>query len=777
MSKINDSTIIYSATPATHAWRDASLVGSGHVWAAVLGAYSNEELQICRDDLGAGGYTGVLQDVSDKFPAVRRAYSDGKIMDAEKLLSSEFAKKGYKPLPERSIPVATVAMNFDINGFVTNYERTTDMSTGEAEVSFRAGSTAHTRRVFAARGTDIVAYSVDNRTNLTLGVKIPAGANIQNHVLTYEGEYILFAARTGGVDYGFVGRILAPNAQITPDPIGISIKNAENLTIFIKTFNESNRDTEFKKLRAELGALKSYDKLFASHDGAHKRLFESSTLTLEGAGSRKDDIAALLASATAGELSPDLVARLWNFGKYLAIIGVRAQGVTLFNAAELLYCGSMCGILPDIVLSYFEMFEKYVDDLRKNAARVYGMRGYFVPSVISPKSALFGSVDAGTIHFISSAALAANIFYRHYLLTGDVKILKSRIFPFMCEILNFYSDYLKLDQMKFYTTVPSYSPMATPGNIIAGKRLENFAFCTNATIDFLAIGALLDNLIEAAGICGSKDGVAMWQDMKTKIPPFGLTKEGTLREYTNSAFIDGPVNLGTMHAYGLWPIKSISFNDKNVTYQPAVAAGAPQREIPTTLREASFKAMAARFDASGTKQDARSIAVCALQAAHAGLGNTSSDKLHEILLKLLASCFTAGGLCVETDWRGSGFTRNGGGDIDVCGNIGFANAISECIVQSNQRTLRILPCVFDAIGAGSVTDVVTDFAAKVSVDWNIKKGVCVVKITPKFACKIDIIVNGNFRKIKSKEIKMNSEINGLKDFPLVAGRTTVLEFA
>jgi alpha-L-fucosidase 2 len=435
----------------------------------------------------------------------------------------------------------------------------------------------------------------------------------------------------------------------------------------------------------------------------------------------------------------------------------------------------MSGIAPDRVLSLFEYYEARVDDLRKNAARIFGLKGYFVPCVTSPRSALIGSARAEAIHFIASGALAANLFYSYYLVTADIKTLRNRIFPFMREVLAFYADFLKLDPGGFYTTVPSYSPSSTPGNIIAGRPLKDFAFAVNSTVDFLAIGGLLDNLIEASKICGEKEDIIMLEDMKTKFPPFSVNDLGCLREYTNSPFIDGAVNCGVMHGYGLWPLKNISFGDISVAYRPRVAHGAVAQKAMISLRRASFNAVVSRLESSGSVQNARILATGAAQAAHAGLGEISAQKVKNILLKLLASCFTAGGLCLGTDWRGGGFTKPGAPEFDVCGNIGFTTAVTECIVQSDSRNLRILPSIFDELCAGRIMGAAADFGARVFVDWDIKKGRCTVKILPKITCKINISVCEKFKYVKNRH-PMDSQINGLRDFQLTADKPVVLEF-
>jgi hypothetical protein len=200
------------------------------------------------------------------------------------------------------------------------------------------------------------------------------------------------------------------------------------------------------------------------------------------------------------------------------------------------------------------------------------------------------------------------------------------------------------------------------------------------------------------------------------------------------------------------------------------------RETQIGLRAASFNALAARLEVSGARQDARSTVICALQAAHAGMGATSASAVRGILLKTLSSVFTGSGLCLDTDWRGSGFTRNGVGVFDVAGNVGFATAITECILQCDKQTLRILPSVFEGLSAGKIQDIITDFAARVSIEWDLKKGKCVVKIVPKIDTRINIEICPEFRKVKNKEYKFSGEINGIKDLILSANRAVAIEF-
>lgn len=797
MAKVNESTVIFNRAPASfcggNVWLDASFTGNGKVGAACLGAYSDERILINHADLRWRGYTGVLQDVSDVFPKVRKVYNDGKIFDAEKALSSELVKRNYRPEPDAPLPLAVMALDFNSDGFVTEYARVTDMQSGDVNITFRAGATNFSRGLLVSRVTDIIAFNVSkngpDKINAVFKMMLPdvVSANqqiVQNTVIKYEGGYAFLGARMpGGLDYGLVARIVMTSGTGENLQDGISVRGSDGFSIFAKTFVNSSRDIEFKNIKNELAAIKvNYNKMQESHENAHRKLFDAASLELVSKG-RDFEMQSLIASTGAAVLEANLIERLWNYGKYLAVCGGAAMnpaGLWCGNAAtkhgnlelnvgaHLLLGGITKSVATDNIAKYIALCEKYADDLKKNAARVYGARGFFVPSVTSPQSLLFGSTDAGVVNFVASAALAANIWYSYFLVTGDKKTLRAKIMPFMYEVFNFYSDILRLDNFGTYSTIPSYSPNSTPGNMIMGKPLQDFKFATNSTIDFLALENLLDNLIQAANVCSTTDEVPVWEDMKTKIPACSVGDTGALKEYINSAFIDGVMNVGCLHNYGLYPLKNFAFNETPVQYRAAISGAAPST---TTLKKASANAILTRLSKASKIQNAGVLAMYAAQLASAG----EAAAVRNLLLRLVASSFTPSGAGLTNDWRGSGWTKTGAPELDIGVNIGFATAITECIVGSSPSVLKILPAVFAEITAGRLSDIATDFAARVTIEWDMSRSKCQVKINPKMTCKIDVHVPRELR-LKTKGMVVEHETGTIKGLELVAGKAVVLDF-
>ncbi len=774
-----------------NAFLDGSILGNGRVGVAILGAVSNEQILINHNALVHHGKNGVLQDVSDDFATLRKKFADGKMLEAEQILEKSFMKKNCRLVPAQPKPMVKVKLDFYNVGVITNYERLTDMKNGELAVSFLADEKEQTvRRLSIAKATDVIAYHA-TKSNGKLRVSIqlqPCDTDSKFNTVKYENGYFYFSSRSeNGRDYGLVLRLVIAGGNVQVANNVVTLKDVNELTILAKPFVNADASTEFNKIKMELSLIKdNYNKLATRNAAPFKKAFDETNLELNTAKSEAD-LKELIDKTGNNELTPELLERMWNFAKYLCLCLDGAlltpaglwcadnqcdHGVAALDGiAQLLYSGVIKSVTPDALLRYLDFFMNYESDLKKNAARVYGMRGYFVPRVTAMDSATFGGVDSSTLHFIASSALAANLFYEYYLVTGDEKTLRSKIFPFMRNVFEFYSDFLKLDASGKYMTIPSYSPNATPGNLVAGRPLVNFAMASSSTIDFLALQTLLNNLINAATLLKTaKDDVGVWQDMLTKIPTLTVNGDGCLKEYTNSVFVDKVENAGVMHGYGLYPLKNFMTDDPQILYRPYVVQGA-NPEVEITASVASGNAVKARVRNAASYQPTSNLVMAACQLAYAG----DVTAVKNLLVKIVNSSATPSGLFLSNDWRGSGMTTNDKPNLDVAVSLGVGTAITDCVLQSAPTVLKVLPILIEPLMVGSVKNLATDFAAKVSMNWDTNKGKISLKILPTKNTTIKIIFNDAFRKLRNKDMSWDKHINGIAEVQLTAGKVCSID--
>ena len=256
MAKSLDSCILVSRAPAgfsANLWLDASVSGNGKVGVATLGAYSADAILVNHIDLKHKGHTGVLQDVSDKFPSVRKLYNEGKVLEAEALLAKEFEKRSYKPAPDQPLPLGIINLDFAACGKITDYRRITDMMSSEITTTFKCDQTQFTRRLFVSRTNDVIAYNVSKvgPDKISLRVSIDG-------IRPDATGYIYYAKRIATTDYGIVARVIETN---------------DSMTVFAKCFVGGNKEQEFKNLKTQLSEIKlSYDKLQTQNAATHRKL-------------------------------------------------------------------------------------------------------------------------------------------------------------------------------------------------------------------------------------------------------------------------------------------------------------------------------------------------------------------------------------------------------------------------------------------------------------------------------------------------------------------------
>ncbi len=793
MNKYDSSTLL-SRTPSSfmaNPFLDGSILGNGKIGVAITGAISNEQILINHGALKHNGKNGVLQDVSDDFRIVRKNFTDGKIVDAEKVLEKALAKKNCKLIAGQPMPMAKIKLDFQNFGVITNYERVTDLRNGELAVSFLADGKEETlRRTSISRATDIIAYNVtktNGKINVSISVEAMNPNNRFNSVKCENGYFYFSSTTENGKDYGMVIRVISAGGVVSINDNVVMIKDANELSLFCKPFANADASIELSKIKMELSLIKeTYNKIASKNFAYFKKAFEDTEFQLNTEKTEKD-MKELIEKTHNNKLTADLLERFWNFSKYISICLSGSEltpaglwcadnncnnGVIAFDGvAQLLYSGMNKTVNPSAIIDLLNYLMGFESDLKKNAARVYGMKGYFVPRVLAMDSATFGAVDSGTLHFIASSALVANLFYDYYLTTGDERTLRSKIFPFMKDVFDFYSDFLKLDSSGKYVTIPSYSPNSTPGNLVVGRPLSNFALSSSSTIDFLAIKTLLLNLIDSATVLkSSKDDIAVWQEMLAKIPELKVNGNGCMKEYTNSVFVDKTENAGVMHGYGLFPLKHYIDGDYDITYRPNVIQGSSQdAEIRASI--ASGNAVKLRVNNASWFQPTSNLAMAACQMAYAN----EAKSVYDLLVKIISSSATQSGLLLSNDWRGSGMTVNGKPNLDLSVSFGLATAISDCILQSTNKTLKVLPIMFNAISNGSIKNFATDFAANVSMSWDSSKGKLNIKINPKKSTHIDIIFNDNFKKLKNKDLKWDKSINGIRNVKLTENKIFTID--
>jgi len=772
-------------------WREGLPSGNGVIGASVLGGAANDVVLINHSDLWWQGHVGVLQDVADKLPTVRKKIEENRPKEAEQILSDGLIQKGFRPRPAFPLPLCDFKISQHFDKAVKEYARILNMENGEVSVTCKDATTRFERSLFVSRAQqDIICYEITKAgpksIDVTLSLNqhdtfntrtmdavstVPAGVNVK-----YENYFMMYSARSDNqTDFGVVAFINHFGGYQTVTNTGIHIKGAEKVLVVLKPFIETQRERAWNDIKKELPpvAKKTYDKLLKEHTAIHNKLFNSAELDLEA--DHRDEFADVLLDTASqkGEMSLALIEKMWAYGRYLLLSGssptsrplashglwcgdykAESAGITASGSIQSTYAHAFSGNMAEFTKSIFTYYESVIADLRKNASRLYGCRGIFVPSVMAHGTGVVGSVEPAVVHFTGAAGWICQLFYDYYRYTEDKVFLKKQALPFMKETVMFYENFFKVLGDGIYESVPSFSPNTTPANhFIAGEHMH---IARNATVDFAISRELLKNIIEGSEIAGeNKSEIAKWKDMLTKIPKYMLAEDGTIREYQDSKYTDNPFSPSTalmfpcysgIAYYNMTPEIKKGFEN---TAKKKLASAISEFTSPELMRYASCFA---RF---GDGETALEIATNAIRTM--------------VMNNLIFA---------KTDWRGMG-----GGKVDTWAsytvepNAGLTGVVQEMIVQSTAKTVKLLPALPASMGKGSIEGFLTRAGVEiVSLSWDMRKGNISAKIKAKKATKINLQLPKGTKRFKpiGKET-FDAETGLVSGLELVSGKAVSLD--
>ena len=756
-------------------WREGLPLGNGVIGASVYGGAASDVIMLTHGDLWWQGKDSALQDVAEKVAGVRKKIDDGDFLGAEKILSTELIRKGYRPQLSYPLPLCDFKIDMNLDRAAKEYSRTLDMENAEASVSFKDGATRFERNAFVSRARDIIVYEITRtgQKNIDASFKfelhdkfnartpVAVSATPENVSVKSENYWLYFSARSSsGADFGAVAKVnfFAGKQEIKDDRLVIT--GAEKILVIIKPFIEAQRDKAWKDCKAAIMEIKlPYDKLLKEHQTLHQKLFYSAEVDFAADQQSRDEFVdkSVADAVQTGETNTATLEKLWAFGRYLMITGsspdarpfapyglwcgdYKAEKAQINAAGDLqaVYDMTQSGNLNDFAESVFHLYEAVMPSLKTNASRLYGCRGIFVPYTTSPSTGYLGDISDSMIHFTGVAGWLGNLFYDYALYTNDQKFLKTRALPFMKEAATFYEEFFKLVDLKYYESSPSYSPFTTPGNL-AGTG-EEHGIAKNATVDFAVARSLLTNLIEGSKSAGmNKAEVIKWEDMLKKIPPFKFNPDGTVSEFIDDRCTDNPASPSLALYYPVYPDYRCR---ENAELNKAMSATA--RKKTSTAKENMSAADVARY-----------------AQVFARLGD--GDQFYEQINALVRGMAMNNLMFAESDWRGMG-----SGKKDLWAqpvpyvNLMVTGAMQEALVQSTPDLIHLLPAVPSEMNKGVLTGFQTRANVEISsMEWDMSRGTLLVKLKAKRAAVIDVQFPKTAKASKKVDAQMFDDTRGL----------------
>lgn len=595
-----ETTHIRSEKPAQR-WEDAMLSGNGLTGVMQYGDPLDERLIFnSHRFVLPNGAPVPIPDMADAVEPMRDKMLAGKIGEGWADYYALLRERGNLPAmiwTQSFHPGYVLRIETPEAGEIRGYSRVTNYRTGEVIVRWTDERGDWRRRTFVSRADDVVVTELSAPTSAeSFGCKlsveaaekhrgdVPHESYADSDSIGFRARYPKVGDRVGG--YEGQTRVATVDGESHVSENQIEIKDATKVVLLTRLARYRDDYTEWEegKLAKSLDEIEpNYDKLFAAHLLKHRPLFDRVKLQLDvketDRSTSTEDLITRAAKNDPGATSA-LLEKLFASSRYLFICSAgkeyapRLSGVFLgaWGAAwagdytcdanvNLAVIGGNTTDLPECMEGYFAILERTQPQWREAAKQLYGCRGILGPVRIDGEVAVPHHVNHYHAHLTATGLGPWLLFpmWEHYLVTGDKKFLRDRLYPLLREQAVFYEDFLtRRDTNGKYIFVPSNSPE----NAWAEVEPRTSA-SINSTQDIAAFKHNMQMLRDAESALEIEpdEDSKRWQAMTKDAPPYLLTKEGYLKEWAWPSYGENYNHRHSSHVYPVWPAGEISVDD------------------------------------------------------------------------------------------------------------------------------------------------------------------------------------------------------------------------
>lgn len=616
--------LIHSNAPALR-WEDAMVTGNGLIGAMHYGP-ADKQITVfnCHKFIVPNGAPFPVPDMGDMVEPMRDMMLSGKVQEGYQLYYDELLRRrGMEPSIKRYYGMVgtqpfhagyLMVTQLEHNGEVRDYRRATNSQKGLVVTRWRDDRGWWSTTSFASRTDDVLVTYIKAppgavvRADLSVD-KVPKTPDNLAFETIVDEEFINVRARypeVKGKQGGFEGvtQIIAERGAAEVVDQTVRIRGGDHLLLLTKLdrYRDDYRQWDARPLQAKLADLDlTFDELRRRHVAIHREMFDRVTFSLDAAGDfASETTEALLQQEEADKQNVNhaLVEKLFSASRYLFMASSGEQYAPRLSGmfsgewrsawagdytcdanVNLAVMGGNIADLPQCMEGYFRVLERSLPQWREGAEKLYGCRGILGPVRIDGEVAFPLHAGPYHAHFTATGLGPWLVYpmYEHYLVTGDKAFLRDRLHPLLKELALFYEDFLKrTDNQGDYVFVPSNSPENSPM-----KEEPKTSATINSTMDIAAAKHALRMLLfaeEELGVAKAEQ-TRKYRAMLSKMPPYLLTDDGALKEWSWPTLAEHYGHRHSSHMYPVWPAYEVSLdNPETAELVPAIVKALEKRK-------------------------------------------------------------------------------------------------------------------------------------------------------------------------------------------------------